>query len=93
MSSSAIEQMIKNAIATVAPDSGGIGPDTPLTGHNASLDSVGFVTFLVTLEGALNHQIDLSEAFMAEGTSETPGPFQTVATLTDYIAARIQVRP
>jgi acyl carrier protein len=59
-------------------------------GAGAPVDSIGFVTLLVTLEADLGNRIDLSEAFQQYGSApEAESPFRTVTTLTALIQQRL----
>jgi acyl carrier protein len=93
VTSDQIRDRIVDAIRKVAPDVSGVGAETALTGQDAPLDSVGFVTLLVTLEGDLGQQVDLSDAFMQDGGSASAdSPFRTVDTLCSYICRRLEAR-
>ena len=92
MTADHIHAAIFKSIRTVAPSMRDLGPDTALTGHDASLDSIGFLTFLITLEGELDGRIDLA-AFLQDGVSEDEeGPFRTVASLAALIDERLNER-
>jgi acyl carrier protein len=62
------------------------GPDTVIIGVAGSLDSLGIVNFIVTLEEKagelLGTPIQLLDDTMLV---ETDSPFRTVATLTSYL--------
>ena len=62
------------------------GPDTVIVGVAGSLDSLGIVNFIITLEEkvgeVLGTPIQLLDDTMLV---ETDGPFRTVATLTSYL--------
>ena len=82
-----IRRAVIDSVRTVAPDVGPVGTDTCLVGSQASLDSVGFVTVLVDLEGRLGNGVDLSTSFLEQdGVDEASNPFRTV----DSLAAHIQ---
>ncbi|HET9372553.1 MAG TPA: hypothetical protein VFO19_19960 [Vicinamibacterales bacterium] len=89
MTSDHVQETIAAAIRKVSPSSAGVGAETALLGPNASLDSVGFVTLLVTLEGDLGNRVDLSEAFLADGGAGPDSPFRTVGTLAAHIRAKL----
>ena len=92
MTSDQIYAAIFKSIRTVAPSLRDLGPGTALTGRDASLDSIGFLTFLITVEGELDGRIDLA-AFLQDGIAEDgEGPFRTVASLAALIAERLNVR-
>src|SRR5262245_756025 len=82
----AIVSVIAGAVATVSPDSGTVDETTYLLGSYAILDSVGFITLLVTLEQNLKNAVDLSASFMEQGHfEETKNPFRTVGSLANHI--------
>jgi len=87
MNADEIRKAVLESVKTVAPDAGPVGNNTYLTGSEAVLDSVGFVTLLVDLEGRLGNRVDLSTSFMEyDGADEATSPFRTV----DSLAAHIQ---
>ena len=62
------------------------GPDTVIVGVAGSLDSLGIVNFIVTLEEKAGELLGapiqlLDDTMLAEADS----PFRTVATLTSYL--------
>ena len=62
------------------------GPDTVIVGVTGSLDSLGIVNFIVTLEEKAGELLGtpiqlLDDTLLVEGD----GPFRTVATLTSYL--------
>jgi acyl carrier protein len=89
VSSRHVQDAIVRAIKIVAPASGDIEAATKLLGENASLDSLAFVTFLVTLEAQLDNQVDLSDAFVMQAPTETDNPFESVGSLTAYIDGKL----
>jgi acyl carrier protein len=89
VTSDQVQETIAAAIRKVSPASTGVGADTPLIGPTASLDSVGFVTLLVTLEADLNNRVDLSEAFLLDGGAGPDSPFRTVGTLAAHIRQKL----
>lgn len=89
-----IRQAVIDSVTTVAPDAGPIGTDTCLFGSQAILDSVGFVTLLVDLEGRLGNGVDLSTSFMEQdGVDEASNPFLTVESLTNHIQRLSSIEP
>jgi acyl carrier protein len=81
-----ILKIVIDSLQVVSPEAGAVNADTHLLGANAALDSVGFITLLVTLEQNLPGAVDLSTAFMElDGVEETRHPFSTVGSLTDHI--------
>jgi hypothetical protein len=82
----AIVSVITDAVATVSPDSRAVDETTYLLGSYAILDSVGFITLLITLEQNLKNAVDLSASFMEQGHfEETKNPFLTVGSLANHI--------
>lgn len=92
MTSDQIYAAILKSIRTVAPAMRDLGPDSALTGHDSSLDSIGFLTFLITLEGELDGQIDLAAVLQGGVTHDEGGPFGTVASLAAFIDERLNHR-
>jgi len=81
-----IVSVIADTVATVSPDSGPVDESTYLLGSYAILDSVGFITLLVTLEQNLSNAVDLSASFIEQGhLEETRNPFLTVGSLANHI--------
>ena len=91
MTSDQIQAAIFKSIRTVAPTMRDLGPGSALTGQDSSLDSIGFLTFLITLEGELDGRIDLA-AILQEGVAPDDGPFRTVASLAAFIDERLNSR-
>jgi hypothetical protein len=86
MSEDEIRKAVLESVKTVAPDAGPVGSGTYLTGSEAVLDSVGFVTLLVDLEGRLGNGVDLSTSFMEhDAVDEASSPFRTVDSLVAHI--------
>jgi hypothetical protein len=82
----AIVSVIVDAVTTVSPDSGPVDEATYLLGSYAIVDSVGFITMLITLEQNLKNAVDLSASFMEQGHfEETKNPFMTVGSLANHI--------
>ena len=80
--------LVIRAIEKTAPDLRGPGPDTPLIGDQAVLDSVGLVSLLITIESEFNGAVDLAAAFMEHSNTDKPGnPFRTPRTLAGHIGA------
>src|SRR5262245_55573119 len=78
--------VVVRTLTTVSPNLSAAGAETPLMGSQAVLDSVGFVTFLVSLEQNLDNTVDLVSAFTAQGeVTEPDHPFGTVGSLVAYI--------
>jgi hypothetical protein len=92
-SSPEVLPVVITTLTAVLPTLPGAGPDTHLMGHEAVLDSVGFVSLLVSLEQNLGNRVDLVSSFMDVGTvAETDHPFQTVASLSDHIHRLLAAR-
>jgi hypothetical protein len=89
VTSDQIQAAIIKSIRTVAPSTSDLGPQTALAGQQASLDSVGFLTFLVTLEGELGNRIDLAALLQNTGSTGEDGLFGTIGSLTAFIAQRL----
>ena len=77
---------VSDAVVDVAPQARTVAETTCLMGNDAILDSVGFVTFLVALEQKLGNEIDLSSAFISQGTvEESQSPFRPCCFLAAHI--------
>jgi len=64
------------------------GPDTVIVGPSGSLDSLGIVNFIVTLEEKASEIAGVPIQLLDESMAvDTDGPFRSVATLTAYLAA------
>jgi acyl carrier protein len=67
-------------------------PDQPLIGVEGGLDSLGLVNLAVTAEEQLDARLGASLQLSALiGLSVAESPFRTLATLTDYVAAKLEV--
>ena len=63
-------------------------PETVLVGPGGPLDSLGLITFVVTLEEKVGDELAHSVQLLDESTLADPtGPFHTVRTLADYVSA------
>ena len=61
---------------------------TVLVGPGGSLDSLGLITFVVALEERVGDTLARSVQLLDEtALSDPTGPFHTVDTLADYVAA------
>jgi acyl carrier protein len=61
-------------------------PDTPLFGRSGALDSLGLVTLIVNTEQRVDSTFGRPISLTSEkAMSEANSPFQTVASLTDFI--------
>jgi hypothetical protein len=85
-----IVAVVARTLTTVLPTLPAANPDTPLLGSTAVLDSVGFVTLLVSLEQDLGNGVELVTSFMElSSVAEQEHPFRTVASLSDHIHGRL----
>jgi acyl carrier protein len=88
-----IVKTVIDSVGVVRPDLDRVNAETPLVGPNAVLDSVGFVTLLIALEGNLGNAVDLSASFLEQNGAEEPGyPFSTVGSLADHISELLSKR-
>lgn len=87
----AIEAVITTALAKIAPAATIDGPDTRLLGDGAVVDSIGFVSLLVSLEEQLPGPVDLATAFMDQPDGDSP--FATVGSLTRHILVLLASHP
>jgi len=87
-----IVSVIVDTLAMVSPDAGPVDETTHLLGSHAILDSVGFITLLVSLEQNLGNVVDLSASFMEQGHFEpAKNPFLTVGSLANHICKLMAV--
>ena len=91
LDSQVIESIIFSAIAALNAerdpgDQIAASPETALFGVDAVLDSLSFVTLVTDVETTLNvdHGLDISLAD-DRAMSRAQSPYETVATLRDYI--------
>jgi hypothetical protein len=81
-------RLVTDSIEAVAPNLGVMTAESRLTGSGAVLDSIGFVTLLVSIEQNLNGRVDLAASFMAQGNPDSSeNPFRTVGSLADHLQA------
>ena len=60
--------------------------DTPLIGKGSSIDSLGFVTLIVSIEDYIEEQCNHSMTLMSDHSDqEATSPLRTVSTLSDHI--------
>ena len=60
--------------------------ETKLIGSNSKLDSLGIVSFLVTIEQNIEDEFDVIFTIADErAMSQKRSPFRTIGTLADYI--------
>jgi len=65
--------------------------DAVLVGESGSLDSFGLVNLIVAVEQRVNDELGVTLTLADErAMSRSRSPFRTVATLRDYIAARLK---
>jgi len=63
------------------------GAETVLLGEGGVVDSLGLVTLIVAVEGAIEDELDISVTLADErALSQETSPFLTVGTLEGYIA-------
>jgi acyl carrier protein len=85
--------LVTNAIVNVSPGVSAVTAEVPITGAGAVLDSVGFVTLLVSIEQELGGAVDLAASFMAqEDTNGTENPFRTVGSLVDHLQSLLSTQ-
>jgi D-alanine--poly(phosphoribitol) ligase subunit 2 len=69
-------------------------PDAILFGESGSLDSLGLVNLIVSLEDEVQMCLGISILLADErAMSQRKSPFRTVASLTDYVCALIDETP
>ena len=82
----AIEAIIATALATIAPEVRNVGPATRLMGSGAVVDSIGFISLLVSIEHLLPAGVDLASSYMEQPEGDEAGnPFYAVGSLTSHI--------
>ena len=62
-------------------------PDTVIAGAGGALDSLGIVTFVITLEDKVGEATGASVQLLERDVLVEGSPLQTVSALTDYIVA------
>ena len=66
------------------------GLDAPLYGREGGLDSLGFVSFVVAVEQAIDDELGFSVTLAdKKAMSQRNSPFRTIGTLVDYIVKLI----
>ncbi|HSR67845.1 MAG TPA: hypothetical protein VLU25_07875 [Acidobacteriota bacterium] len=64
---------------------------TPLIGDDSPLDSLGLVSLIVSAEGNINQDFDVSLALIdAEAMNDQQGVFRNLAALRDHIIRLLQ---
>ena len=86
-----IHEAVHKSIRVVAPAIRDVNANTALTGPDGSLDSIGFLTFLITLEDELGGRINLA-GILQEGVGQDEGPFKTIGSLAALIDTRLNGR-
>jgi acyl carrier protein len=82
--------LVIDAVTSVSPDHDQLGPGTPLIGESAELDSVGFVSLLVSIEERLHGGVDLASSFMAHDNPDAPDhPFRTISSLAEHLHGQL----
>jgi len=62
------------------------GRDAPLYGQEGILDSLGFVSFIVAVEQAIEENTGVAITLADEkAMSQRNSPFRTIGTLTDFV--------
>lgn len=65
--------------------------DTPLFGSGGSLDSLGLVSLVTTLEEVIEEKFGTTITLLEDiDALENDNPFETVRTLADYTASRLE---
>lgn len=60
--------------------------DTVLYGEGSELDSIDFVSLIVSIEDSIHNEFDTLISLTAEkAMSKRNSPFRTIDTLTDYV--------
>lgn len=68
--------------------------DTPIFGAKSKLDSLGLVTFLVSLEQKIEDYFDVEITIADEkAMSQKKSPFKDVYTLSEYIKTLLNLSP
>jgi hypothetical protein len=62
-------------------------PDTVIAGTGGALDSLGIVTFVITLEDKVGEVTGTSVQLLERDVLVEGSPLRTVSALTDYIVA------
>ena len=71
-----------------------VGPNTPLFGPNAQIDSLALVSVIVDVETALNVDYDLPISLTDDrAMTREISPFDDVQTLKDYIVELVAEHP
>ena len=66
-------------------------PDTALFGESGSLDSLGFVNFIVAVEQKMEEKLGTTIAIADErAMSRKRSPFRTVKSLAEYISSLLE---
>lgn len=67
-------------------------PFTKLVGEGGTLDSLGVITLLVSVEEALQSGLGLQLALLDEDALANPtGPYHSIDSLANWISAKIQL--
>jgi len=78
--------VLEDTFASIQPDVANVNLDTQLLGNEADIDSVGFVSLLVTLEQRLPVQVDLATSFMeTQDGDDSVNPFKSIGSLMNHI--------
>lgn len=72
-----------------APDD--LGPETPIFGRGALLDSLGLATLVMELEARIEEAHDVTVVIADDrAMSRRNSPFRTLASLVDYVEERLR---
>lgn len=90
-SRSEILEAVVSVLKQVRPDLDAVSEETSLMGQGAVIDSIGMVSFLITLEQSLNNRVDLSALMLERGDQEGEGnPFRTVGSLANVVSSSLE---
>jgi len=68
-----------------------LGANAPLYGKEGALDSLGFVSFVLAVEQALQEKLQLPVTLSDEkAMSQKNSPFRTIGSLTEYVCRLVK---
>lgn len=79
---------VMDTLIFIAPDLEDIGPNTPLTGPNSQIDSVGLLSLLVMLEEAFDYRCELTVTSSTAGKG-VASHIETVGLLAEFITKQL----